>query len=140
MHRVVVVVVSVLALACFGTQAATDKGDIVIGGKVPIRIRAATPEFTVEQRVLIVRRRVVEVISHEDSYHPNVRIVIEKGTPAIYVGKHLLITVHQNDAKANGTTPVRLAQRWAGNLKEALPLATPESKLPGFDPGKDIVF
>jgi len=140
MRRAVPMLVGMFAVACFCGQAAADQGDIVIGGKVPIRIRAGTPDFQAEQRVLIVTRRLVEVISYEDTQKPEVRIVTEKGTPAIYVGKHLLVTVHQNDAQANGTTPGRLAQAWARNLKEALPLVTPQSKMPGFDPAKEAVM
>lgn len=140
MQRALVVVASVVALACWCGELAADKGDIVIGGKVPIRIRAATPQFTVEQRVLIVTRRVVEIISYEDTQKTEPRIVMQNKTPAVYVGKHLLITVHRNDATANGTRPERLAKIWAKNLKKALPLATPKSKLPGFDPEKDTAI
>ncbi len=108
--------------------------DIVVGGEVALRIRAPTPKYTVRERALIVTRRLVEVASHEDTNQPEVRIVRHQHTPAIYVGRTLLVTVHHNDAAANGTDVDALASLWARNLRRLLPRMTPESKLPGFDP------
>jgi hypothetical protein len=126
-----------LLVVAFGLPVAAragDAGDIVIANQVVLRIRAGAPDVSAAERTRIVTRRVVDVLSYEDTQHPDVRIVKAGVDRAIFVGKTLLVTVQESDAKANLTTPKALAREWAANLVRELPQATPVSELPGFKP------
>jgi hypothetical protein len=128
-----------LLLAACGLPVAAragDAGEIVIANQVVLRIRTGARDVSAAERTRIVTRRVVDVLSYEDTQHPDVRIVKTGVDRAIHVGKTLLVTVQESDAKANLTTPEALARVWAANVARELPHATPVSKLPGFTPEK----
>lgn len=60
------------------------------------------------------------LVASSDHGPSSVKITYVKGVPVITLGGYLVTTVDTATAKANGTTPSILAQKWANSLRTAL--------------------
>ncbi len=60
------------------------------------------------------------LVAAKDRTPAAVNITYVRGLPVITMGGYQVMTVDGASAKANGTTPAVLAQRWADNLRNAL--------------------
>ncbi|MFQ6099496.1 MAG: hypothetical protein ACE5O2_17320, partial [Armatimonadota bacterium] len=107
-------VVCTLGVPSPGSTAQED--DIIIANEVVLRIRAPSAQHTVRERAEIVTRRLVDILSYENTLDPDVRVVTKGRGAAIYVGSRLLVTVQRADAKANKTSAEALARVWAENV------------------------
>jgi hypothetical protein len=95
-------------------------GEVRVNDKVAFRIREGAGGLTAVQRADRVASRLNElaVAGRLQAEELNVRPV--GGDAAIFSGRELVITADRKHARANGTTPVRLAEAWRDNLSRAM--------------------
>lgn len=124
-----------LMLVAFAATVAPaqEKPEVVLGGKVLMVLRATAGGKTPLERAVILRQRCVDILSDPGVTEDHVKIITPKkgGEPAIYVGKHIFVTVSRADAEANKVDMQTLAKIWARNLREGLSIARvhrPEEK------------
>jgi len=103
--------------------------EIGVNNHLFLRIRTPAAGFTVDQRRVLLERRLTEMFSCENTRSPDVRVGNIRGKPTIYVGETQLITVYPRDAEANKTTMEWLAAHWAERLRKALPHVGPTRSL-----------
>ncbi len=118
-------VIVALLLAVAPRPAAAEVGDVVLGGILVLRIRAHAGGLSLAERAAIVEQRITEALSRGPLAPETVVVRQVNGQSTIFVGNILIITVDVNHANLNGTTSVLLAERWARNLRSALPQALP---------------
>jgi hypothetical protein len=109
----------------YGEAATTsDSPQVFIHNRLIMTIRAGAAGLSPEERADAVRKRLGPIITRPDLTAEDITIRQEKKyqDAGIYVRDRLLITVDRNLARANSTTPRVLAEQWAENLREALPL------------------
>lgn len=110
---------------------AAPTADIALGGGLVARIREKGTFPSIEARAAHVDKQLVEVVSNEDTLHPQVSLKQDQaGRWTVYAWKTPVISVFPAEAKANGLSEKQMGAIWAANLKKQLPLATPCSKLP----------
>lgn len=123
--------ITLLALAIgFGLTAAhaqhttpTTSTIISLGGKQIMDIRTGAGGLTPQQRAEAVRERLIPILSITHLTPEDVRVQQPRPHQAasIYVRGHLLVTVDRTLARADGTKPFTLANRWAATLADVLP-------------------
>jgi hypothetical protein len=118
-------------LAVAWPLVAATSADIAIGGGLVARIREKGPFPSIEARAAHIDKQLVEVVSNEDTLHPQVSLKQDKsGRWTVYAWRTAVISVFPAESKANGLSEKQMGAIWAANLKKQLPLATPCSKLP----------
>ena len=128
-----IVFVAVTAAFVFGLLAplaAQETDDVYIANGVVARIRTAGTYSTIYERSAAIDKAIAEVISTQDTQHPQVRVAMKEGRWSVYCGDVRIISVYPQEAEANGVAAKTLAQMWAKNIKTRLPLTTPKSKMP----------
>ena len=97
--------------------------ELVIEGRVVMRLRAQAGGMTPEERAYNLRQRLGPILSLPNLTAEDVvvRQIRPGQTASIYVRDRLLVTVDRNLAKANQTSIEGLAIQWAQNLQRALP-------------------
>lgn len=110
---------------------AAQTADIALGGGLVARIREKGNFPSIEARAAHIDKQLVEVVSNEDTLHPQVSLKQDKSRRwTVYAWETPIISVFPAEAKANGLSEKQMGAIWAANLKRQLPLATPCSKLP----------
>lgn len=110
---------------------AAQTADIALGGGLVARIREKGNFPSIDARAAHIDKQLVEVVSNEDTQHPQVSLKQDKsGRWTVYAWQTPIISVFPAEAKANGLSEKQMGAIWAANLKRQLPLATPCSKLP----------
>lgn len=106
-----------------GPVVADQAPEVVIGGRVVMRIRTGAGGLTPDERADAVRRRLGPILTMTDLSPEDVQVVQREAgaTASIYVRNRLLITADKNLARANDTSPGLLAEKWAEILREVLP-------------------
>ena len=99
---------------------------VIVASRVIHPIRVSAGGFTPEQRVAKVNERLATIIAREPLAPSNIRMRVVSGTPGIYVGRYLVISVTQADATYHRTTPRQLAQIWLREYRRVLPQARPD--------------
>jgi hypothetical protein len=116
------------ALAAPAAHAFTMSQRAVIANQDVFVMRVPAGGMTAEQRLDRVNERLAYILGYEPLNSKTIRAVPHGQVIEIRVGKSLLTTVTQADARANGTRNVRgLSQVWLRNLRAALPEARPRS-------------
>jgi hypothetical protein len=100
-----------------GRQSA---GEVLVNGKVALRIRGAAGGLTPVQRADRVARRLDELSASNKLRPEELQIRTVPSGAALYSGKELIVTADRAQASANGVQPVRLAETWRDNLSTAL--------------------
>ncbi|MDO8587820.1 MAG: hypothetical protein Q7T82_12370 [Armatimonadota bacterium] len=113
-----------LVLLAFSTAFASD-GDVTLAGRVVLRIRYPAAGYTIAERADAVQIRLNEVLGMGPIQPEDVKIKRVNKETAIVVKDQLIITVDWTTARANKTTPEKLGQIWAANLRSALPEVIP---------------
>jgi len=103
--------------------------DIVLAGKVVVRISAPGPFGSVVQRAAKIDQRVTQAISVEDVGDPSMYITTVGGHPGVFIGKTMLVKVYSGDAAYHGVSKWRLARTWKGNFAKYFPMAEPCTRL-----------
>ena len=127
-----------LLLTCLGAiflgtlpLLAQQTAEIAIGGGLVARIRDKGSFPSVQARAAHIDKQLVEVVSSKDTLHPLVTLKLNKAKLwTVYAWNTEIMSVYPAEAQANGLTDKQMGARWAANLKQRLPLATPCSKLP----------
>jgi hypothetical protein len=114
---VIVVLASVAAFAV--------PGDVTLGGLVVLRVRYPAAGYSVAQRGDAIQSRLNEVLGMGQVAPEDVKVGLMNKETAILVKGQLIITVDWTTARANKTTPDKLGQIWAANLRKALQEAMP---------------
>jgi hypothetical protein len=95
-------------------------GEVLVDQKVAIRMRFDAGGYSVAERADRVASRLNE-LHREGRLRPeNLRAGTVNGQAAVLAGEELVITADWDHARANGTTPHRLANQWRNNLAVAL--------------------
>lgn len=105
--------------------AAPQPQEIVAGGIVILRLRVTVGGMTPAQRTGALYERLNTIISDREVKPSQVKAVRKGNDWLVMAGPHLFVTVTTPEAKANKTTPERLAQIWASNLGKAIAAARP---------------
>ena len=109
------------------SDAANTSTTISLAGEVVMRIRTGAGGYTAEQRADAVRTRLTPILSLPGLTSKDVTVQTLPTQSNILVRGHLLLTVDQTLAQANGQKPDQLAQTWAGKLRETIPQVTAQS-------------
>lgn len=116
--------VAVRSIASGDGAADVDHGGLVdVGGEHILTIRAAGDGKTIAQRADNVTERLVPILSETHLTAADIRAVpAGEDWVKIMVKNYLLVTVLPEDARANQTKPLALAQVWVAHLRKVLPL------------------
>lgn len=94
---------------------------ILIGGSPVFTVNAGSSGMTATARAEKIQRNIDNSLVASSNHGPTaVKITYVKGVPVITLGGYLVTSVDAATAKAAGTTPSILAQKWANSLKAAL--------------------
>jgi len=110
-----------------GPPEAQGPKEVVAGGIIILRIRVPAGGMTPEQRMAALYERAGAILRDQGVKPADVMGVQKGDTALVMAGRHLFATVTPSDAQANKTTPIKLAEIWASNLRIAMPLARPQA-------------
>lgn len=110
--------------------------ELVIAGRVVMRLRARAGGLTPIERAYDLRRRLGPILTLPNLSAEDIEVrQRRKGQTAfLYVRDRLLITVDRNLARANNTSVEGLAAQWARNLGQALPQVNVTVRMSGGFP------
>ncbi|MDI6828048.1 MAG: hypothetical protein QME62_06150 [Armatimonadota bacterium] len=118
---------SILATCLLGLAtvafAVGQPGDVIIGQEVVLRIRFPAGGYSVEERAEIVTQRINELLGSHPFEASDVKVAVCNKEYAVFIGGNLIITADKETAKFNKTTPEKLANIWAENLRRVIPKA-----------------
>lgn len=123
---VLVAAVAVVLLPC---AFAAEKGEVMMGGFLLMRIRCGTAQMTAEQRADVIQARVNDLLVLGGIDLASVKVERQWNDAVLYAGGKVLVTVDKCLAEANRTTPTRLAEVWAKRFRQIYPQVVP--KTPG---------
>lgn len=120
----VVAVASIVYAATATSRAVTidnrEVGEVLVDGRVVIRIRQAAGGYSPAKRAESVADRLNDAIEANTS-PDRVRIRYAAGQPVVVAGNQDIITVTRAEAQAAGTSSQEgLARAWADNVRQAL--------------------
>jgi hypothetical protein len=99
--------------------------EVVGGGMVILRLRATVAGMSAAARAGILYERLNDIVSDRQVKLADIKAVRKGNDWLVMAGPHLFVTVTEQEAKINRTTPMSLAEVWASNLRMAMPLARP---------------
>ena len=128
-HGLITALVSALLVAICLPLLAQETADICIANGIVARIRDKGPHDSVHDRMAAIDKAIVDVISNQDSEHPQVSLKQKDGIWTVYCWDAPVIRVYKAEAEANNLTEKQLGMIWVKNFRDRLPLATPVSKM-----------
>lgn len=131
-HRSIVAwLCGALLIAFVGASVAQAEVETIYIAKVKVITLREKGNFpSLAERAKAIDKAIVEILSTQDTLHPKVSVKQVGGLWTVFCGPVQVASVFPAEAKANGLPEKTLAAVWAKNLAEALPKATPASKLP----------
>lgn len=127
---IVLFILSVILASIASAYAAyTDNGSVMLGGYMLFRMRCPSARYSISQRASLIQRRANDLLTVDGIDMSKVKVMLVGKDAAIYVDGSLLVTIDECTAKANGTTPIRLANIWANRLKKIYPLVQPKDTM-----------
>ncbi len=123
----IILATSLLGLATVAF-AVGQPGDVIIGQEVVLRIRFPAGGYSVEERAEIVTQRINELLGSQPFEASDVTVGVCNKEYAVFIGGNLIITADKETAKFNKTTPEKLANIWADNLRRVIPEAKAQPK------------
>jgi hypothetical protein len=102
-----------------------SEGEVLIGDRVVIRVRTGAGGYSPGERANVMARRLGQLLSEDRT--PSITTGRYRGEAVVLVNNELVATADRFHARANGTTPSRLAQTWATNIRRAIN----ETRTPG---------
>jgi len=130
--------VVLVLLPVAGMAANADAEAIIVAGKVVARISSPGQFDSVYQRAAKIDKRITQAISVEDVGDPNMYIAEVAKTPAIFIGKTMLMRVYADDAVRHGISKWQLARIWKGNFAAQFPLAEPVIRMSGEEASREL--
>ncbi len=104
---------------------------LIVNREVAIRVRVSNGDLAPERRVQIAAERLRGAIAR-GLRAQHVSVKAERRRAIVTIGGGVLLYATRADARAAGTTPLRLAQAWASSLRHCLsipPLSLSASEL-----------
>lgn len=103
------------------TRSLTDRqeGEVLIGDRVVIRVRTGAGGLSAAERAELMARRLKELVDR-GAGPSDVTTSSLGGEAVVLVKGELVATADRFHADVNGTTPRRLAESWASNIRQAL--------------------
>lgn len=95
-------------------------GEVVVNDDVALRIRFAAGGYSAPERADRVASRLNELRRDGRLRPEDLRSDTMNGQAVVKAGDELIITADWEHARANGTTPHRLAHQWRNNLAVAM--------------------
>lgn len=117
------VLLSCLLIGLVAPVFAVSGGDVVIGNELVLRIRSASAGLSIEERRDIVTQRLGELLGSAPFNPSDVKVTTVNKATVIMVGEKMIVTVDKETAAINKTTPQKLAEAWAANLRRVIPKA-----------------
>lgn len=94
---------------------------ILIGGSPVFSVNTGTGGMTASARAEKIQKNIDNsLVASSNHGSSSVKITYVKGVPVITLGGYLVTSVDAATAKAAGTTPSILSQKWANSLKASL--------------------
>lgn len=109
--------------------ALADVGEVWMSDFLLLRVRCPVAGYSVEERVAEIENRANDLLFLDGIDLSKVRVEKKGQDAVIFAGDAVLITVTQCDAKANKTTPQKLATAWVQRLREIYPDVVPKKPL-----------
>ena len=103
------------------TAKGSSAGEVVIGGELVLRFRVGAGSMSAGDRADAIQARLVKFLYDPQLEAKDITTVASGKDRTIQIKQELLVTVTPQDAKANQTTPQKLAETWATHLRELLP-------------------
>ncbi|MHB0999681.1 MAG: hypothetical protein ACYC27_10595 [Armatimonadota bacterium] len=107
-------------MAVSPVNAAAD-GDVVIAQEVVIRVRVPAGGMTVRQRADVITARINNLLSSHLVDQADIRTGKSGSEYAVWIGDTVIVTVDKATAAISKTTPMKLADIWADNLRRVIP-------------------
>lgn len=120
-----------LAHAQIPPRVEVQDSTVLVNRAIAIRFRVANGPLSPERRAQIVADRLQSAIA-QGLRAQHVRVKGNRQRASVSIGGNLLLYATRADARAVGTTPLNLAQRWASSLRHCLsipPLSLSTSEL-----------
>jgi len=114
---------AIMALLLCSTVWAADSREVWLGNSLLLRVRTAAGGYTIEQRVGAIQRR-ANLLLQLGNNLPKITVRKSGDSANIYAGDTLFMTVTPADGRTNSTTSMKLANIWAGRLRDILPRIT----------------
>jgi hypothetical protein len=136
--RTSLIMLLALAQAVFPLTAAfADDGEVRIGGSPVFKI--VGPASGRSERVTKVQKNIDNsLVASSDLSPAAVKVTYVNGAPVLTLGGYYIATVDSATARAAGTTPALLAQKWAVALKSAMANETSINSYVAQLTGKEI--
>ncbi len=129
MSKLILILICTVFLTTFvSSLVLAREGDVMMVGSLLLRVRCPAAGFSVQERTSAIQERVNDLLILGGIDLDKVRVVRLGKSAAVYIGEKLLVVADPCTAKANGTTPLILANTWAKRFKEIYPDVFP--KLP----------
>lgn len=113
----------VLLVASAISVVAASEGDVRVGEQVVLRMRAASAGMTAAERATVIRTRLNNFLGSANFDPTSVKVQLVKGDYTVMIGNTLIVTVDETTAALNQCTREQLAQKWASNIRTAIPAA-----------------
>lgn len=116
------IVALMLILAQFTISALPSlAASVRVSGQQVLNVNAAAGGLSAVQRADKIQQNLDNALVAANNRAPSaVSVVYVKGQPVITLGGYYVVTVDAASAKAAGTTPAILSERWAKSLRAAL--------------------
>lgn len=121
---------SALAAPSASPCACETPGVVSLAGEVILRIHSPSGGLDCQQRADVVQMRIVDALSIGLVFPEDIHVKKVKKEWGVFVKDILVITADAGSAKINKTTPKRLAEAWAKNLRRTIPESTPQKYIP----------
>ena len=106
--------------AAWGRQAESDN-EVYVGGTPIMRVRVASGGMSTSERATQIQARVNKFLGMGPIRTADIQAVMEGGEAVVQVKGQTLFTADRATAKYNRTTPMQLAEIWAGRMRAVLP-------------------
>ena len=97
-----------------------EEGEVLVNGKVVMRIRSAAGGYSATQRAEAVAARLNSAFASGATWQDFKVGEVNRETAVLGKDGQLIVTADRFHAQANGTTPTLLARAWDANLVQAL--------------------
>ena len=118
--------IALILLGIMVPAFALHGGDVIIGQEVVLRIRFPAGGMTVQERADAVTLRINELLGSKPFNPSDVKVGVRNKEYVVLVGDNVIITADWDTARFNKTTPQKLAEIWAANLRRVIPKAKSE--------------
>lgn len=101
----------------------SQQGEVLVGGRVVMRVRTSSGGLTPAERASMTARRIDDLLRSGRLTPQSLRVGQANGEWVVLAGSEIIATASSYEASANGVSPQRLATIWRDNLAGALSAA-----------------